>query len=163
MSKAILLKARYQAPRVLGLIKRASAKSTVFHVAPWAKQSFSRPATKLHTWSHTPPSDGLATSKQHVALVVVTHVHLPWRHSKWSFAKALLQSNVGLLSSQVQLWHAQLKQPSGILFMLKEASTLARMRQANKTDLSAMAMSTLSKIASLSAWGKICTNSYGRP
>ena len=35
--------------------------------------------------------------------------------------------------------------------MLKEASTLARMRQANKTDLSAMAMSTLSKIASLSA------------
>ena len=37
------------------------------------------------------------------------------------------------------------------LFMLKEASTLARMRQANKTDLSAMAMSTLSKIASLSA------------
>ena len=32
-------------------IKKASAKSTVFHVAPWAKQSFSRPATKLHACS----------------------------------------------------------------------------------------------------------------
>ena len=34
---------------------------------------------------------------------------------------------------------------------VERSSTLARMRQANKTDLSAMAMSTLSKIASLSA------------